>query len=324
MLHVNDCAFTTTHLLAEAHRRGLPWSYQPLAAAPQDWAGPRQQLRRAALGARWLANLAGRAARVQLMHVHSGTVVRHTRLVPRRFVLHLHGTDIRALQYDPRYRPVLQWGLAHAAAVLYSTPDLAEHTLPHRPDAHYFPVPLPVAALPPWRPAPRPSVLFASRWEPVKGLAAQLQIAAELARRLDDTADLVGLDWGPGAPEAAAAGVRLLPRRSHPEYLALLASAHVVVGQPSGMLAASELEAVGIGVPVVTALNPAWYPEPPAVLLGPTDDPTASVVQTVLTTLADPQRYSAELAGRAWLHNHHDVVPAVTRLQALYRELLAP
>ncbi len=28
-LHVNDCAFTAKHLVAEAHRRGLPWSYLP-------------------------------------------------------------------------------------------------------------------------------------------------------------------------------------------------------------------------------------------------------------------------------------------------------
>jgi len=34
---VNDSAFTTTVLLAEARRRGLPWTYQPIAVAEPGW-----------------------------------------------------------------------------------------------------------------------------------------------------------------------------------------------------------------------------------------------------------------------------------------------
>ncbi|MEO6881896.1 MAG: hypothetical protein ABI181_13250 [Mycobacteriaceae bacterium] len=318
VLHVNDCAFTTTHLLTEADRRGLPWSYQPLAAPPQDWSGVGAQARRAALGARWVTALATRAARVDLLHVHSGTVVAHTRLVPRRFVLHLHGSDVRSMLYRPEHRATLLWGLRHAAAVLYSTPDLAEHALPHRPDARLLPVPLPVASLPTWAPGDRPRVVFASRWEAVKGLDTQLEVAAGLRRALGADVELVGLDWGEGADQARAAGVRLVPRCTHPEFLALLAGAHVVVGQSSGMLAASELEAIGIGVPVVAALNPSWYPDRAPVLGGREAD---SMVAAVVDALADPVARSAELGGRAWLTTHHDVGRAVDTLTALYERL---
>lgn len=319
VLHVNDCASTTMHLLAEAHRRGLHWSYQPLAAPPQDWSGVRGQTRRAVLGARWVTVLAARAARVQLMHVHSGTVVAHTRLVPRRFVLHLHGSDVRSRLYQSEHRASVLWGLRHAAAVLYSTPDLAEHTLPHRSDARLFPVPLPVASLPSWAPAQRPRVVFASRWEAVKGLDTQLALAAGLRRALGAEVELVGLNWGAGTGEAREAGVELVPRSSRSDFLNLLAGAHVVVGQSSGMLAASELEAIGIGVPVVAALNPDWYPDG-APVLGATG--AKSLVDAVADALADPITRSVQLGGRAWLQAHHDVGRAVDTLAGLYERLV--
>lgn len=107
--------------------------------------------RRTALGARWVGVLAARAARVQLLHVHSGTVVAHTRLQP------------------------------------------------HRADATLLPVPLPVATLPVWAPAERPRVVLASRWETVKGLDTQLEVAAGLRQALGAKVELVGLDWGEGA-----------------------------------------------------------------------------------------------------------------------------
>lgn len=327
VLHVNDCASTTTQLLAEASRRGLPWRYLPLADRGRDWSGVRGRAAQGVAGARWATRLAAGAASADLLHVHYASVVRHTRLVPRRYVLHVHGTDVRSQQYEPAWTPVIRSGLARAQAVLYSTPDLAEHVLPHRPDAELFPVPIDLTALPTWRAPQQPVVLFSSRWEPVKGLADQLAVAAALRPTMRSASPggvrLLGLDWGAGAPDAARAGVELLPRTDRAGYLRLLASASVVVGQCSGMLAASELEAVGTGVPVAAALEPRWYPgEPPAVLVGPASgDRVTPVVDAVVAALADPEATSAALAGPAWLARTHDVRAGADRLERLYREL---
>lgn len=327
VLHVNDAASTTAQLLAEAHRRGLPWRYLPLAASGRTWHGARGRAAKAVAGARWLPRLLVGAARADLLHVHVGSVVQHTRFAPRRYVLHLHGTDVRSQQYDPRWTAVIRGGMARAEAVLFSTPDLAEHVLPHRPDAELFPVPLDLASLPRWAPAERPTVVFASRWEEVKGLEQQLATAAGLRAALPDSVRLLGLDWGPGAPRAARAGVELLPRASRSDYLRLLASASAVVGQSSGMLAASELEAIGIGVPVAAALEPRWYDgEPPAVLVGPSATAGSArvqeVVDAVVAAVTDPAGASAALGGPAWLAAHHDVRTGVDRLERLYERLL--
>ncbi|NAZ81985.1 hypothetical protein GTR02_09150 [Kineococcus sp. R8] len=334
VLHVNDCASTTVQLVAEAGRRGLPWHYLPLAGHGRtgDWSGPRGRLAFAAAGARWAAELGVRSARADLLHVHYASVARHTRWTRRPFVLHVHGTDVRSQQYEPRWTGPIRTALREAAAVVYSTPDLAEHVVPHRGDAAYLPVPLDLAALPRRRPGARGRVLFASRWEAVKGLEEQLATARALRRALPADVEVCGLDWGPGAGAAAAAGVRLLPRRRRAEFLELLAAADVVVGQGSGMLAASELEAVGTGVPVATALRPDWYPPSapdaqPAVLAGTAAwsaapaERTAAVVEAVRAALADPDRAAHDLDGPGWLARSHDVRAAAEGLRRTYRAL---
>lgn len=349
VLHVNDAAFTTANLLREAGRRGLPWHYLPIAVSDPAWRGVSGTVRRAGRGLRWEARLARRAASSDLLHVHVASVVRHTGWVPRPYVLHLHGTDIRTHQYLPEHAGLIRRAVERAAAVLYSTPDLAEHVR-WRPDATLMPVPIDVAALPPWRPDSRPTVVFASRWESVKGLAVQLAVADAIRRRSPEVR-LLGIDWGSGAAQARAHGVELVPRLSHAAFLDLLATAHVVVGQPTGMLAASELEAVGIGVPVVAPLEPGWYlpvdVAVPPVLGGlavgrshhlPAQDPgrtggstpaigdmeaLAEVIsEAALTALADPRATSARLDGPRWLEREHGTARAVDQLVDLYGSLV--
>ena len=348
VLHVNDAAFTTTNILREAERRGLPWRYLPIAVSDPSWRSLSGTVRRASRGLRWEARLARLAASADLLHVHVASVVRHTGWVPRPYVLHLHGTDIRTHQYLPEHAGQIRRAVEQASAVLYSTPDLAEHVR-WRPDATLLPVPIDVAALPPWRPDPRATVVFASRWEAVKGLRVQLAVADSLRRRHSE-ARLLGIDWGSGAAEARAQGVELLPRLGHVEFLSLLATAHVVVGQPTGMLAASELEAVGIGVPVVAPLEPRWYLPvnvaiPPvfgglaigrthrlpaqdpgraggsAPTIGDTEALADAISDQVLTALADPRAASARLDGPRWLVREHGVARAVDQLVALYASL---
>jgi len=320
-LHVNDCAFTAQHLISEARRRGLPWSFQPVAAPGRSWDGVVGQGQRAVLGAEWLGRLAAGASRNDLLHVHSGGVVRHTRLVPKRFVVHLHGTDIRTLQYDPSWQTVIDWGLRHAQHVFYSTPDLAAHTLPHRPDATYLPVPIAIDELPQPSPGTHPqrSVVIASRWEPVKGLAEQLATAQLLVRALAGRARVVGLDWGPAAGKAAQAGVDQVPIRPHSTYLELLAGASVVVGQSGGILSASELEAIGIGVPVVMPTPLPLYDAVRPPVLGNSPESAVEAAVAILDGTLRPEAPAA----RGWVAAHFSPATGVDTIAGVYDRLAA-
>jgi hypothetical protein len=317
---VGDAAFTAVRLVAEARRRGLPWDHQPLADGGQDWSGAVGRTRRAVVGARWLTGLAVGARRHDVVHVHSATTLPHVRPVARRFVLHCHGSDVRTAQYDPRRGEGIRAGLRDAEAVLYSTPDLAEHVLPHRPDATLLPVPVDVDAIPAWVPgADRPRVLFASRWEDVKGLAAQLETAELLVQALAGRAEVVGLDWGPAAPSAAALGVRLVPRLDHAAYLDLLAGSAAVVGQSAGILSASELEAMATGAPVAIPSSLALYADSAPPVLG--SDP-ASVTEEVVAVVDDPALHDAA-TNRAWVERWHGTPRGVDAVAAVYDGVMA-
>ena len=122
-----------------------------------------------------------------------------------------------------------------------------------------------MAELPAWSPATKPKVFFPSRWDASKGGDALLETAAEVLSAVgrSDKVDVVGLDWGDRAPEAAALGIKLLPKMTKSAFLRELSSAHVAVGQVTGLLGVSELQAMGIGVPLIFADPFAGYPEVP-------------------------------------------------------------
>jgi hypothetical protein len=320
VVHVNDCASTAAQLIGEAARRGMHWDLLPLATPDPPLAGPAGLVRKGALGARWLARLALEARSHDLVHVHSAGVLRHARWATRRYVLHCHGTDVRSQQYDPRWSGPIRSGLMMAEAVFYSTPDLAEHVRQHRPDALYLPVPIDTAQLPDWAPRPgRPLVLFASRWGPDKGGGEQLDVAEALVHAVGERADVAGLDWGPLAADAGRRGVALLPRTDRGGFLRLLASAHVVVGQSAGILAASELEALGTGAPVVMPVDLPLYSGTGLPVLGGRG--VGAVVDAVDRLLSEPAVHDPA-AGRAFVERVHGVSGALDRVLDTYDEVL--
>ncbi|MEQ3551238.1 hypothetical protein WIS52_12220 [Pseudonocardia nematodicida] len=318
VLHVNDAAFTAERMITEARRRGLEWDLLPKAAPDRSWPGISGRARRALIGGRWVARLAVQARRHDVVHVHSASTLAHSRFGAPRYVLHCHGTDVRTTQYDPARTASIVDGLRRAEAVLYSTPDLAEHVLGHRPDAVYLPVPIDVDAVPEWSPVPgRPQVVFASRWSPDKGVDTQLAVARELRTRFGGEVDVVGLDWGPCSAEAARVGVRLVPRSGHADYLALLAGAAVVVGQSAGILAASELEALAAGAPVVVPVPLPLYGDLP---LSAVDAP--EVADAVAAALERGERHDRD-AVRRWTRDEHGVARAVDVVTDVHRGVLA-
>lgn len=319
-LHVNDAAFTAQRMIVEATRRGFRWDFMPKAAPAQEWRGVTGHARRGIIGARWVARLRMQARRHDVVHVHSASTLVHSRLGAPRFVVHCHGTDVRTAQYEPAWRATIRAGLHDAEAVCYSTPDLAEHVLPQRADAIYLPVPIDVAVVPTWAPVDgRPQVVFSSRWTADKGVDTQLAVARDLVTAVGDRADVIGLDWGPHAAEAAALGVRLVPRTDHATFLDLVAGASVIVGQSGGILAASELEPLAAGVPLVLPVPlPLYVDTKPPVYGGTVDDAVAATV----ALLAGEQDHDLAVT-REWTRDHHGIEHAVDTVARVHRDVVA-
>lgn len=322
VLHFNDCASVGQALVTEAARQGHHWAYaapdvvRPTRTSPNRWVAKVQFLpyvvRRRLL-----------LARADVVHVHYATSARllRERGMPRRpYVLHLHGSDIRSQWPDPAYHDEIQRAVDEAAHVYFANLDTAEQAQAARADAEYLPILIDLAVLPAWQGsagAGRQRVLFVSRWDDVKGADANIELAHELRRALPGV-ELLGLDWGPKAGAAAAAGVRLVPRASRPEFLRLLAGADVAVGQARPVLATSELEAMALGLP--TAALGSRLPRPddgtaPPVIEGD----LADVVGGIREALSDPRGTAARLGGQDWVRARHVATPWVPRLLEVYR-----
>ncbi len=322
VLHFNDCASVGLALVTEARRQGHHWAYaapdvvRPTHTSPNRWVAKAQFLpyvvRRRLL-----------LARAGVVHVHYATSARllRERGMPRRpYVLHLHGSDIRSQWPDPAYRDEIQRAIDEAEHVYFANLDTADQARAARSDAEYLPILIDLAVLPPWQRsagAGRQRVLFVSRWDDVKGADANIELAGELRRALPDV-ELLGLDWGPKAGAAADAGVQLVPRTSRPEFLRLMASADVAVGQARPVLATSELEAMAIGVPTAALGSRLPRPDdgstPPAIEGG-----VEEVVGGIRDALSDPQGTAATLGGSEWVRARHVATPWVPRLLEVYR-----
>ncbi|MGP9539027.1 hypothetical protein ACT3SP_13520 [Brachybacterium sp. AOP43-C2-M15] len=339
VLHLSDPALTATRLAEAAAETGRTWRVLPLAIAPEPGTAAALAVK-AGRGLRWEARLLAARARSRRVHVHSVLARRHAGWAfGRRFALHLHGTDIRSAQYEQRHRDLVHETVRTAQTVFYATPDLREHVAPLREDARLVPVPVSLTVPPAERaPRERPAqiralvgdrdyLLFTSRWEAVKGGARSLEIARALTAAQADPSGpaVLGLDWGPLAGQAADAGVQLVPRMPHADFLAAVGAARLCIGQLSGVMGASELDALAADVPLVAPLEPRWYDgSHPSLVVPPVlggvdlgmSGTAADVVDLVREELVAP----AERSTRPWVQEHHSPQAALDEVLAGYRD----
>lgn len=319
VLHVNNIARIGSALVRQARSRGLDWSLYDTARTDSRWSARTRALRRALRGAAWETGLARRALGTDLLDVHGATVTAHTRWLRLPYVLHLHGSDIRQRQYEERYAPLVRRAVLEACDVYYTTPDLAEHVAGLRQEATLQPVIVDTTEIPQAVAADGPArFLFPSRWDASKGGAMQIAVLAALRSAYGGSLLLEGLDWGQDAGQAAAHGVKLLPKMGHGAYVRWIASGTAAIGQMTGCMGVSELEAIGSGVSLIMALNPQWYDgahpttRDVPVLAGPVAP--AEAVDAIVEAVGQVLNGERVNGGRQWVAEHHSPAAAVDRL----------
>lgn len=306
-----DCADVARNIVMSGKQAGRPWG---IIEGPWTRGGTKYAYYR------FLAEMAVAYPRTQLWHVNMGGRAKWARgRFARPYALTLHGTDIRENYWQSAHHAEIKADIDGAGQVWYTTPDLREKAEQARPDAEYLPAPLDFDSLPQWNPASRPKIFFASRWDASKGGDEQIESARQVVDRLSGRdVDVVGLDWGDRAQDAAKAGVRLLPRMSQAEYLRQMATAHVAVGQTAGILAVSELQAMAIGIPtVIPTLHQGYGSDVGAVVVDLED-----VAEATLSTLLDPVESSQRLQGLSYVRREHDGKLLIPKLESGYQKAL--
>ena len=214
------------------------------------------------------------------------------------WVLHLHGTDARSPNH------LTKRAIRAASHVLYSTPDLAP--LIGRPATH-LPVPIPTLDI--REVEPKWDVLL-SAWGAIEKGS---EIAFAAARLIDARiAALGGPGWEDGPWER-------LPMQSKPAWHDTIRASRVVVGQfRAGTLGISDLEAMMLGRPLVTWIDPKWHPDLPPVTIAREPADIAAAVRRLLTDPPDPE------PARQWVIRHHAPEMVAQRLLGVYSAPLIP
>lgn len=306
-----DCADVGKTFVHEGQRQGKPWK---IIQGPWTRGGTKKAYYS------FLIEQAVAYPRTQLWHVNMGGRAKWARgRFVRPYALTLHGTDIRENYWQEQHHAAIKADVDGAGYVWFTTPDLTEKAQTARSDAEYLPAPIDVARLPKWMPAGKPRVFFPSRWDSSKGGDAWVQTAADVVAALGGMdVDLVGLDWGDRAAEVGAMGIQLLPKMAKAEYLREMSRAHVAVGQVAGILAASELEAMAMGIPTVFADQDPGYPSDTATVAVARADVGAAVRES----LSDPLSLSAKLGSSNYVLRNHAPAVLLPRLQAGYSKAL--
>lgn len=320
VLHVNNIARIGSALVRQGRAEGLQWDLYDIARAAPGWSPRTRAVRRAVRGARWEAGLIRRAVRADLLDIHGATVTAHTGWLRKPYTLHLHGTDIRVRRYEAQYADLVVRAVCRAHDVYYTTPDLAEHVTDLRPEATLQPVIVDIGELAEFKETEGPfRVLFPSRWDAAKGGDLQLDVLRALRSTYGDSIVMEGLQWGENASRAAYDyGVRLRSRMRHSAYARWLTTGSVAVGQMTGCMGVSELEAVGSGITTVMALDRRWYDGAHdttrniPVLGGPAD--RADMVEVVVEGVGQALEGKRVTTGRVWVTEHHSPQRAVARL----------
>jgi len=320
VLQFNDCAFVARNMVRAAARAGIKWAYMPPEQVRPMTAAPKNPLLARARFVPYVVRRAVRLRAADVVHVHYGTSARllRERGMPRRpYVLTLHGTDIRKQWADPQFHDEIQRAIDGAAHVFFANNDTAENARRARPDAEFLPALVDAAALPSWSPVGRPSILFVSRWDDAKGVERQLELVRELSAAVGSRAQVLGLNWGPGAEAARKNGVTLLERMPQEDFHRIMSQAHMTIGQATNNFATSEFEALCMGAPLAAVGSRLPRPDDgstPPVIEGSQDE----VVEQVVAALDDPVAVSNRLGGRDWALPRYDAAAFVPRLAALY------
>ncbi|HYW24227.1 MAG TPA: glycosyltransferase family 4 protein [Terriglobales bacterium] len=321
IVHVNDVASVATTLVAAQRALGHDATLRPLHLAAGSRSTPLKLL---ALPERLrelrLVNRDVRRANPDVVHIHYAYLGWAGILGRYPYVLHCHGTDVRAGLRDPLRAPLVRRSLAAARAVFVSTPDLVPLVAPLRDDVLFVPNPVDTST---FRPLDGPSpaatrVLLISAFSDVKRVDIAVDAVRMLRSRRPDV-QVTAIDRGPLASRyRGEPGVTLVSPRPHAAMAELINEHAIVLGQFGiGSLGMAELEAMACGRPVVCHyVDGGLYAEPPPLL---TAADSACAARHIEDLLGDPSR-ARDVGAHAgdWVRRHHGFLEVGRRLVEEY------
>ncbi len=320
---INEIASVATEIGAGLRARGHEVEYfQPrlfgarLPSAVKPVTAPLRALD-------WL-EIARRVRRgnYDVAHIHYAYLGNLGRLGRFPYILHCHGTDLRA--QAAWTRPLVRSAVLHARHVFYATPDLKPFLQPLRPDAEFLPNPVDLERFAPASPPSSQSGVFiCCALTAIKGAETILEACRLLAERRPELR-FTAYAGGTFAPRFdALPNVTLIAPQPRWKLPGLINGHAVVAGQMKlGSAGMAELEAMACGRPVVMWFNEqAAYPEPPPFVTVETAAAMAGAIERLVDRPAERDARGEE--GRAWVAKYHARDRIAARVEAVARAIAA-
>jgi hypothetical protein len=198
----------------------------------------------AELAARVLAFISG-----STLHIHGGHLHRFCARTRLPYILHLHGSDIRAFDATgvpvARVSEATRQAILGASAVAYSTPELGDIARQIAPEAVWVPAPIsPIIKVNGDRDFAFADVFFTHSWTMNKTLNQIISFVEILKSRSTRPLLLLGLDLGDQQELARGAGFQLVPVGDKSTHINRMRNSKAVLGQPSGVWGVTDIEAL--------------------------------------------------------------------------------
>lgn len=258
-----------------------------------------------------------------ILHLHFATVSPIGLLSQKPYVVHCHGTDIREGIHKWYRTAIISRSLKKAAAVLYSTPDLAAHVTPFRSDAQFLPNPVDTDRFTPTRSdqTDRLKILLYSRPSEIKGTPMAVK-GLEIAYSKLPGIQIDAIEHGPLAADIAARSfISMIPPVPYEDVPSLLNKYDIVVGQFAlGICSMAELEAMSSAKPVImNSVSSADHPEPIALFA---DNPS-EIADAILNLSDDADlRASIGAAAHQYVIDNHSLEVTRDRLSKIYSSII--
>lgn len=245
-----------------------------------------------------------------------------SRFGKRPLVGHAHGSDLRVGLKHPLWSRIVRHNLKNCDRIFVSTPDVLSIAREIREDAEYLPNPVDTTLFypkPPLPPCDRTRVLIASdsNWE-VKGTDTAIRALSQIRNEVDVSI----INYGVDIPETLALAKTLdlklntLPKAPHEKMNEYYWNTDVVIDRFTlGSLGVVSLEAIACGRPTLAYVS-SEYPENKDFPLK--DLKSEKEIAQIILNLR-PRLYSEE---QAFVKDHHDTEKVVSRVFAVYRELI--
>lgn len=198
----------------------------------------------AELFARGLAGFLGAT-----LHIHGGHLSAFCLRTKVPYILHLHGSEIREIDGEGRHilsatEDTLR-AIVRAKAVVYSTPDLSPFIGPIRNDARWLPIPLDKSTVEAFGGKGEfADIFFPHVWSSAKGVSKVAELIHSLGPYPENTMKLRGLALGDFQDLAISLGFKLVPPTSRENHIKRMLRSKIVLGQGSGGVGATDLEAL--------------------------------------------------------------------------------